>query len=208
MDQNFLSKRLKTLAWPVVIAVTVTVAALIVSAIVVKSPRLASPERLASTETPVPPVLEKILLAPKAGEGAFDTPFFNVKEEELTLSAFKGQGVVLNFWATWCLPCVREMPALDNLATKLKERGVHVVALSEDRKALDMVPAFYASKGIENLDIYYDVKSRLSRKLGVAGLPTTVLIAADGHEVGRVKGAVEWDADAIVEYLAQALGPQ
>lgn len=202
MDQNSLSKRFQAYKWPLVIAVTVTIASVIVSAIVIKSPRLAT------LETPAPHVLGQIIEPPKSGEAAFDTPFFNAKEEPLTLDAFKGQGVVLNFWATWCLPCVREMPALDRLAAKLRARGVRVVALSEDRKALDLVPPFYASKGIENLDIYYDVKSQLSRKFGIAGLPTTVLITADGREIGRIKGALEWDEDTIVEYLAQALGPQ
>ena len=204
--------RMKPYAWPLIIGITVTVAAILVSAIVVKSPRVASPERPASLEYPAPPLLAPVLLAPKVGHAvgreAFDTPFFNAKEEPLTLDSFKGQGVVVNFWATWCTPCVREMPALDNLAAKLKEHGVRVVAISEDRKAMELVPPFYADKGIQNLDIYYDVKSHLSRTLGVQGLPTTVLITADGREIGRVKGALEWDADAIVDFLAQSLSPQ
>lgn len=208
MDQNSSSKRFKDLAWPAVIAVAVTLTALIVSAIVVNFPRLASTEGRAGLDTPAPHPLAQALLAPKTNEAAFDAPFFNANNESLTLSALNGQGVVLNFWATWCQPCVREMPALDNLALKLKDRGVRVVALSEDRKAMDLVPAFYADKGIANLDIYYDLKSGLSRKMGVEGLPTTVLISADGREIGRVKGALEWDADAIVDYLAHALGPK
>lgn len=202
MDQNSLSNRLKTLMWPAVIAVTVTVTAAIVLTIVVKSPQVAS------TQAKVLPIFADILVATKVGDGAFDTPFFNGKEEPLTLNGFKGQGVVLNFWATWCLPCVREMPALDSLAAKLKARGVVVVAVSEDRKAMQLVPEFYASKGIKNLDLYYDSRSSLSRKLGIEGLPTTVLITADGRAIGSIKGALEWDADSVVEALAKALGPQ
>ncbi|MCR4379115.1 MAG: TlpA family protein disulfide reductase [Rhodospirillales bacterium] len=208
MDQNSLSNRLKEYKWPAIIAVAVTLTALVVSAIVVKSPRLASTERLAELETPAPHLLAQALLAPKANEAAFTTPFFNAKAETLTLNTFKGQGVVLNFWATWCAPCVREMPALDNLAAKLKDRGVRVVALSEDRKAMELVPPFYADKTIHNLDIYYDVTSELSRAMSIEGLPTTLLITADGREIGRVQGPLEWDNDAIADYLAQALGPR
>jgi len=212
MKQNSLTSRLKSYAWPLAIGVVVTITTVVVSAIVLESPRVASPvisrERLANPEIPAPPSLAPVLLAPEVAHGAFDTPFFNGKKEPVTLKSFKGQGVVLDFWATWCAPCVREMPALANLAAKLAARGVRVVAISEDRKALDLVPPFYADKGIKNLELYYDVKSHLSRTIGVEGLPTTVLISADGHEIGRVKGALEWDASEIVEFLATSLRPK
>lgn len=147
------------------------------------------------------------MLPPKAGEGAFDTPFFNAKEEPLTVSAFKGRGVVLNFWATWCAPCVREMPALDRLAGKLKGLGIEVVAVSEDRKAGAVVPPFLKAHGIANLSPYYDDKGELSRKFGVDGLPTTVLIAANGREIGRVQGVLAWDTNDIASYFIRTLGP-
>lgn len=213
MDRNSVLNRLKTYAWPLAIAITVTLATATIAAIVVISPRVASVETPKQPVAPhslakVPHLLAQILLPPKSGEGAFDTPFFNAKEEPLTLRDFKGQGLVLNFWATWCGPCVREMPALDNLAAKLKASGVRVVALSEDRKAMDKVPSFYADTGIKNLDIYYDVKSQVSRKFDVQGLPTTLLIGPDGREIGRIKGALEWDDDTIVEFLVQTLAPK
>ena len=214
MDQNSPSKRLQEYKWPAIIAIAVTLVALVVSAIVVKSPRLASTEtpadtdKLAIVDPSAPHVLAQVLLAAKANAAAFETPFFNAKEEAFTLNALKGQGVVLNFWATWCAPCVREMPALDNLAAKLKDRGVRVVTLAEDRKALELVPPFYTDRGIQNLDIYYDLKSELSRAMSIEGLPTTLLISADGREIGRVQGPLEWDADVIADYLAKTLGPQ
>ncbi|HEY9080244.1 MAG TPA: TlpA disulfide reductase family protein [Magnetovibrio sp.] len=142
------------------------------------------------------------------GEGALDTPFFNAAEEEITIASLKGRGVVLNFWATWCAPCVREMPALDRLAAALKDQGVDVIAVSEDRKALKKVPPFFEANAIANLDVYYDLKGQLSRKVGVEGLPTTVLIDAEGQLVGRVLGVLEWDAPQTVNYLAQTLTTQ
>jgi len=98
---------------------------------------------------------------------AFVTPFFNGREEPVTLGSFDGEGVVVNFWATWCAPCVREMPALDRLAAKLKESGLDVIAVSEDRKALKIVPPFFTGNTIENLDVFYDDKGKLSRQDGV-----------------------------------------
>lgn len=198
MDQKLKSKCSRTFSAATIVAV--------LSAILVISPRLAS------AETIVPPALAQKMLLPEPdnaqmGEGAFDTPFFDAKKAPITLADFRGTGVVLNLWATWCAPCVREMPALNRLSAKLKGRGVEVVAISEDRKALDKVAPFYAENAITHLDVYYDLKSQLSRKLGVVGLPTTVLIAADGRVVGTVKGVVEWDDDAIVEYLAKTLAP-
>lgn len=197
MDHMFSFKVFRTL--------TPLAALLALTAIVVISPRLAS------AETEIPAALAQKLLAPTAAEGAFDTPFYDAKEEPQTLNGLVGarsRGVVLNFWATWCLPCVREMPALDALAAKLRDRGVDVIAVSEDRNARDKVPAFFKDKGIENLDLHFDRKGQLSRKLGIDGLPTTLLIDATGQEVGRVKGVLAWDADEIAHYLASRLSAQ
>jgi len=177
-----------------------------VFAIVVKTPDVASVQTTLAVA--MPPVLAAKTLPPKVGDGAFDTPFFTATEEPLTLAHFKGRGLVVNFWATWCMPCVREMPSLDRLAKALKGSGIEVVAISEDRKALEKVPPFYTDMGIKNLDLYYDIKGALSRKLGADGLPTTVLITPDGVVLGRVMGALEWDSQEVESYLRNALAPE
>lgn len=167
--------------------------------------------RVASAETDkiqIPLELANKLRPAITHEGALDTPFFDATQAEITIPTLKGRGVVLNFWATWCAPCVREMPALDRLAAKLKDKGVDVIAVSEDRKALKKVPPFFAANQIQNLAVFYDEKGNLSRKLGVEGLPTTVLITADGRVSGRVLGVLEWDSPDTVNYLAQSLGPK
>ena len=175
------------------------------AAILVISGHVASAQ---ADQVEIPLELANKLRPAVTGEGALDTPFFNATKEEITIASLKGRGVVLNFWATWCAPCVREMPALDRLAAKLKESGVDVIAVSEDRKALKKVPPFFAANAIKHLGVFYDVKGKLSRKVGVEGLPTTVLINAEGQLVGRVLGVLEWDAPETVNYLAQTLGPQ
>jgi thiol-disulfide isomerase/thioredoxin len=114
------------------------------------------------------------------------------------LSSYGGKGVVLNFWATWCPPCVREMPALDRLRAELEADGIEVLALSSDRGGPSVVEKFYTANGIDNLPVMLDEGLRSARALGVRGLPTTVLINAEGYDVGRLVGPAEWDSqDAL-----------
>lgn len=127
--------------------------------------------------------------------------------KEQTLAALRGSGVVVNFWATWCAPCVKEMPALDKLAQQLKPRGVVVLALSSDRDGAPVVRRFYDKNGITNLPVSIDAMSKVGRELEVGGLPTTVFFGADGRQVGRVVGAADWDAAATVDFLATCLAP-
>lgn len=178
--------------------------------IVVISPRLASAETAAETANllPMPPKMVAKMRAPKAGEGALDTPFFNAKKEPLTLSSLKGRGLVVNFWATWCAPCIREMPSLNRLAKSLEGTGVELLTISEDRNALKVVPQFLKAKGWDNLKAYYDVKGKLSRRLDIVGLPSTVLINAEGVFLGRIMGTLEWDDPAIKAFLIQDLAPK
>ncbi len=115
-----------------------------------------------------------------------------------TLADFADKVVLVNFWATWCGPCRREMPDLDKLQTRLGGPEFMVVALSSDRKGLAVVRKFYREHNIQNLDTFIDKTSAVQRAFGVYGLPTSVLIDARGREVGRLVGPAEWvSADAI-----------
>ncbi len=136
-----------------------------------------------------------------------DTPFVDAAGATRTLADYRGRGVVLNFWATWCAPCVREMPSLDHLKEKLSGDGITVLAISEDRKGRSRVEEFYRKTGIRSLDVLLDQRGRLMRRLSVMGLPTTILIDAEGNEVGRVLGAAEWDAPDTVAQVRGCLAP-
>lgn len=124
---------------------------------------------------------------------------------DLSLQAFVGRVVVLNFWATWCPPCVAEMPSLDRLQAAMGEEGVTVIALSEDRGGFDQVDPFYEEQGLTNLERYVDVGGELARHFQVGVMPTTVLIGPDGVPVGAVAGAAEWDSPEAKKLL-RALG--
>ena len=123
----------------------------------------------------------------------------------LSLAGFEGKVVLLNIWATWCIPCREEMPTLDRLQAELGSPDFHVVALSIDRAGVDAVRQFYGEIGIARLAIYIDSSGKAATELGVVGLPTTLLIDRQGREIGRLVGPAEWDAPELVGFLRSRL---
>jgi thiol-disulfide isomerase/thioredoxin len=124
----------------------------------------------------------------------------------LSLADFKGRAVVLNLWATWCVPCRREMPSLDRLQSKLGGPRFQVVAVSIDRQGNAVVQPFYRELGLRSLGIYLDPSGNAPTALGIDGLPATLLIDADGREIGRKLGALAWDNQTVIDALRTAFG--
>ena len=124
---------------------------------------------------------------------------------EVRPAAFQGQGVVLNFWATWCPPCVEEMPALERLHAALADDAIRVVAASQDRAGAAAVHPFYARNGITGLAVWLDARGAAGRAFGIPGLPTTVILDRQGQEVARLVGAAAWDAPAAAGRLRRML---
>lgn len=135
--------------------------------------------------------------------------FADGKGRAVTLQAFRGKFVLLNIWATWCPPCRKEMPALDRLQKQLGGPDFEVVALSIDQgqQSLYLVQEFYLQTGIKSLGIYMDSSGDASRGLGVAGLPTTLLIDREGREIGRKIGPAEWDSPEIITLIPGYIAP-
>ena len=121
------------------------------------------------------------------------------------LADFKGGVVLLNFWATWCAPCIHEMPALDRLQSILAGEGLKVLAVSIDRGGDKVVPAFAEKLGLKNLALYLDPKSKLARAFGIAGLPMTFLIDKEGQVVRVLSGPAEWDSHQAVTLIRHYL---
>jgi thiol-disulfide isomerase/thioredoxin len=134
--------------------------------------------------------------------------FQNAKGVTTTLAEFTHKVVVLNLWATWCVPCRREMPALDRLQTALGGPNFAVAPLSIDRGGIDTVTRFYADVGIQNLPIYLDASGKSVRDLGAVGLPTSLILDRGGQEIARVVGPAEWDAPEVIEFLKPVLEQQ
>jgi len=127
---------------------------------------------------------------------------------KLTLADFRGRAVLLNLWATWCVPCRAEMPALDRLQAAKGGPGFEVVAVNVDTARLERRAAFLDSIGVKALTRYADPSGDVFetlRKDGKAlGLPVTLIVDKDGCEIGAVEGAVKWDS-AQAEALVGAL---
>jgi thiol-disulfide isomerase/thioredoxin len=121
--------------------------------------------------------------------------------QKRSLADFKGKVVVLNIWATWCVPCRREMPALDRLQAELGGPDFAVVPLSIDRNGVEAINKFYSEIGIRNLPMYVDASGKAIRELGAVGLPTTLILDRAGQEMARVVGPLEWDASVVVEFI-------
>jgi thiol-disulfide isomerase/thioredoxin len=130
--------------------------------------------------------------------------FQDGEHRKLTLADFRGQVVLVNFWATWCTPCVRELPSLDRLQAQLKPSGVKIIALSLDRGGVDAVRAFYAENGIRNLDVYVDPTMDAQQAFDIPGLPTTVLIDRNGHDRGRLIGPADWTGKDAADLVLSA----
>lgn len=116
----------------------------------------------------------------------------------LSVADFRGRFILLNIWATWCPPCVKEMPSLDRLQAMKGDSSFEVVALSIDRQGLEVVEPFFRRTGIANLTVYLDRRAGSMSVLKVTGLPTTLLIDPAGREIARWAGAKEWDHAASV----------
>jgi thiol-disulfide isomerase/thioredoxin len=117
------------------------------------------------------------------------------------LADFRGKFVLLNIWATWCVPCRKEMPTLDRLQGQLGGPDFEVVALSIDRGGAETVRKFYAEVGIQHLAVRFDAAAEAPFKLAAVGLPTTVLIDPKGQEIGRVIGPAKWDSPEMIDSL-------
>jgi thiol-disulfide isomerase/thioredoxin len=126
--------------------------------------------------------------------------------KEMGLPAFAGQGLVINLWATWCPPCVAEMPALDRLQAMVRAERIAVLALSSDRGGRAQVEPFYQRLGLKELAIWLDPRGAAARALGARGLPTTVIIDRAGREVARLEGEAAWDAPELVAAVRRLVG--
>jgi thiol-disulfide isomerase/thioredoxin len=121
-----------------------------------------------------------------------------------SVADFAGKVVLLNLWATWCPPCVKEIPALDRLAAALDGTEVTVVAVSMDRKGIAVVRKAFADLDVHTLAPYIDPSGQALRAVRGMGLPMSLLIDRDGHELGRIIGPAAWDDDATIAFLRQA----
>lgn len=133
--------------------------------------------------------------------------FFDAAGAAKDNAVFKGKVTLLNLWATWCVPCRKEMPELAQLQRDLGGADFQVVALSEDLKGYEASAAFMKQVGAENLALYADEKATVLDALVAPGLPITLLLNRDGKEIGRLLGPAPWasnEAKAIIKAAVES----
>lgn len=133
--------------------------------------------------------------------------FLTEAGERRSIADFRQRGLVVNVWATWCPPCVEEMPALDRLAGFVGGAGIEVLALSQDRGGAAIVRAFYARHMLRNLAVWLDPRGAAARAWGVRALPTTLIVDREGLEAARLQGVAAWDAPEMVAQLLSLVEP-
>lgn len=160
------------------------------------------PERFAQAEPPIGGTVANFtpIDPPRP---APDVKFSDAEGRALGLAEFRGRVVLLNLWATWCGPCIEEMPSLDRLQAKLGEQDLAVVAVSQDVQDPDSVRRFFERLKLSNLALYTDAPNAFADALDVQGLPSSLVLDRAGRIVGAILGAAKWDApeaEALIRY--------
>ncbi len=137
-----------------------------------------------------------------AGQAMPTAEIYNVDDDPATLGGGAGKPTLVNMWATWCAPCVKELPTLDALSSR--PGAPKVIAVSQDIGNRSSIDAFLESHGISHLEVWRDPKMAFSAALGVQVMPTTIYYDSSGHEVWRYVGDLDWTSNEAAKLLAEA----
>ena len=135
------------------------------------------------------------------------TPYSRSDGSTARLSDYQGKVVVLNFWATWCAPCRKEMPELSALQSTLGGNNFAVVTIATGPNPPDKIAAFFKNMKIDNLPPHRDPRQALAREMGVLGLPTTIVLDREGQEIARLLGDANWHSDSALAIIRALIEP-
>ena len=128
--------------------------------------------------------------------------FLDSKNMQLNLKDFKGNLILLNFWATWCAPCKEEMPSLDFLQTHNDLNNLKIFPINVGKDNFEKSLKFFDDLQIKNLEIYFDTSITLAKKFGLRGIPTSILINKEGYEFARIIGSINFKDKKFIEWLS------
>ncbi len=129
--------------------------------------------------------------------------FININNETINLNNFENSLIIINFWATWCAPCIEEMPSLNRLQVNTDFNNLKIIPINVGRDNIEKSKSFYKKLKINNLEIYFDKNVELANKFLLRGLPTTVFINKKGEEFARIIGFVNFDDKKIIKWLKE-----
>ena len=129
--------------------------------------------------------------------------FLDDKNNELKLNSFKGNIILLNFWATWCAPCKEEMPSLDLLQENNELNNLKIFPINIGKDNLEKASSFFNNLKIRNLNLYFDNPETLAKKLSLRGIPTTILFDKKGDEFARIVGSIDFSDQKFLDWLKQ-----
>ena len=127
--------------------------------------------------------------------------FLDKKDKKINISDFKGNLLILNFWATWCEPCKEEMPSLNNLQINTKLDRLKIFTINIGKENIEKVNKFFLDLNIQNFEPYFDPPVTLAKKFSLRGVPTSILIDKNGKEFARIIGSIDFNNPAFVNWL-------
>ncbi|MDA9598671.1 TlpA family protein disulfide reductase [Candidatus Pelagibacter sp.] len=145
----------------------------------------------------------KNLLVNKELKAYDNISFFDSEKKLIKLSSFRGNLVIINFWATWCAPCKREMPSLDTLLENSNLDNLKIFPINIGKENLEKSKKFFKDLNIKNLDIYFDNDITLAKDLSLRGVPTTILFNKEGKEFARIAGYIDFNDEEFIRWLSK-----
>ena len=130
-----------------------------------------------------------------------DVIFMDINQKNVNLDDFKGKLIILNFWATWCAPCKKEMPSLDNLQSNTELNNLKIFPINISQENIPKIESFFNELNIKNLDIYFDSPITLAKKLSLRGVPTSILLNKEGKEFARIIGSIDFNDEKFINWL-------
>ena len=128
--------------------------------------------------------------------------FLDIDNNQISLKSYKGNLILLNFWATWCAPCKDEMPSLNNLNKKKNLNNLKIFPINVGQDNFEKSLNFFESLNINNLKVYFDTPVTLAKKLQLRGIPTSILINKDGFEFARIIGSIDFENENFIKWLS------
>ena len=127
--------------------------------------------------------------------------FIDAKNSQFNLSDYQGNLILLNFWATWCVPCKKEMPSLDLLQVNKNLNNLKIFPINVGQDNIEKASNFFEDLEIKNLKLYFDSQITLAKKFGLRGIPTSILFNKEGLEFARIVGSIDFEDKEFIEWL-------